>query len=121
MTAPTQKRTPDAMDRRRRRHSRYRADFSVIASYLEANDYRKLEGHCRDLSEAGMGVLLATDMNIGEVVGLNFSLPGSPSPWELRAVARYRRGYHYGFEFLSLTSGHRESIRTYLKTLEPAD
>jgi c-di-GMP-binding flagellar brake protein YcgR len=109
------------MDRRRRRHSRYRADFTVIASYLEANDYRKLEGHCRDLSEAGIGLLLATDMNIGEVVGLSFSLPGSATVWELRGVVRYRRGYHYGFEFLSLTLGQRESLKIYLCTLEPAD
>ncbi len=121
MTAPTQKRTAGPLDRRRRRHSRYRADFSVVASYLEANDYRKLEGHCRDLSEAGMGLLLATDMNIGEVAGLSFFFPGSASAWELRGVVRYRRGYHYGFEFLSLTAEQRESLRAYLTTLEPAD
>lgn len=121
MTAPTQKRTADAVDRRRRRHSRFRAEFTVIATYLEANDYRKLEGHCRDLSEAGMGLLLATEMNIGEVVGLSFSLPGSATGWELRGVVRYRRGYHYGFEFLSLTPGQRESLKTYLGTLDPAD
>jgi c-di-GMP-binding flagellar brake protein YcgR len=121
MTAPTRKPLADPLDRRRRRHPRYRADFQVTAIYLAANQYRKFEGHCSDLSESGLGMLLATDVNNGEVVGLSFSLPGSTAIWEMRAVVRYRRGYHYGFEFLSLTTEQRESLKTYLNGLEPAD
>jgi c-di-GMP-binding flagellar brake protein YcgR len=121
MTAPTRKPIADPIDRRRRRHPRYRADFRVTATYLAANHYTKFEGHCSDLSEAGIGMLLATDMNNGEVVGLSFSLPGSTDMWELRAVVRYRRGYHYGFEFLSLTAEQRGSLKTYLRNLQPAD
>jgi len=120
MTAPTRKPIAD-VDRRRRRHPRYRTDFQVIATYFAANQYKRFEGHCSDLSEAGLGMLLATDLSNGEVVGLSFSLPGSPARWELRAVVRYRRGYHYGFEFLSLTSEQREALKTYASRLEPAD
>jgi len=121
MTAPTRKPVADPMDRRRRRHARYRADFRVTASHLVGNQYRKFEGQSSDLSEAGIGMLLPTDLNSGEVLGLSFSLPGSSSAWELRAVARYRRGYHYGFEFLSLTGEQRQFLKTYLATLEPLD
>ena len=121
MTAPTRKPFVDQIDRRRRRHPRYRADFQVTASYLAGNQYRKFEGHCSDLSESGLGMLLATDINNGEVVGLSFSLAGSTTVWELRAVVRYRRGYHYGFEFLTLTTEQRESLRSYLDNLRPAD
>jgi len=56
-------------------------------------------------------------MNSGEVVGLTFSLPGSIELWEVRAVVRYRRGYQYGFEFLSLTSAQQETLKTYLESL----
>jgi PilZ domain len=125
MTAPTRKpvASPVAsqVGRRRRRHARYRADFRVTASYLEGNHYKKIEGHCRDLSEAGIGILLAAELNNDEVMGLSFSLPGNDSVWELRAVIRYRRGYHYGFEFLSLAKEKREPLKAYLSGLEEMD
>jgi c-di-GMP-binding flagellar brake protein YcgR len=120
MTAPTRKPAVSQIERRRRRHSRHRAEFRVAVSYLR-NQYQKLEGHCRDLSEAGIGILLATEMSGGEVVGLSFSLPGSIHPWDVRAVVRHRRGYHYGFEFLSLTSEQQESLKNYLNGLETVD
>lgn len=90
-------------------------------SYLLENQYQNLEGHCRDLAEAGIGILLAAELNNGEVTGLNFLLPGATLPWAVRAVVRYRRGYHYGFEFLSLTDAQQESLKNHLKGLKPAD
>jgi c-di-GMP-binding flagellar brake protein YcgR len=108
-------------DRRRRRHPRYRSDFRIAVSHLLASQYQRIQGHCRDLSEAGIGILLAAELNVGEVAGLNFLLPGSTTPWEVRAVVRYRRGYHYGFEFLSLKSEQQESLKSYVKGLEPMD
>jgi hypothetical protein len=86
-----------------------------MVSHLLENHYEKLEGHCRDLSQAGIGILLAADLKGGEVAGLSFLLPGSLLPWEVRAVVRYRRGYQYGFEFLSLTAEQQESLKTHLK------
>lgn len=121
MPASTPKTEKKQIDRRRRRHARYRADFLVTVSYLLGNQYQKLEGHCRDLSEAGIGILLATDLSIGEVAGFSFQLPGSEARWEVRAVVRYRRGYHYGFEFLALTSDHQASLNNYFNGLEPID
>jgi hypothetical protein len=124
MSAPTPKTAINAInkiDRRRRRHPRYRADFHVTVSYLLGDHYQKIEGHCRDLSEAGIGILLAAELKGGEVAGLSFSLPRSTPVWEVRAVVRYRRGYHYGFEFLAMTSEQRESLRSCLKDLAPCD
>jgi hypothetical protein len=121
MPASTPKPAKNPADRRRRRHPRYRCDFRVTVSYLLGNQYQKLEGQCRDLSEAGIGILLAAELHVGEVCGLNFSLPGSALPWQLRAVVRYRCGYHYGFEFLSPTREQQESLKSYLSGLQPLD
>jgi c-di-GMP-binding flagellar brake protein YcgR len=121
MSASTPKPATKRIDRRRRRHPRFRADFRVTVSCFLGNQYQKLEGHCRDLSEAGIGILLATEMNVGEVVGLSFSLPESTVRWELRAVVRYRRVYQYGFEFLSLTVAQQELLDNYFNGLEPID
>jgi hypothetical protein len=120
MSSSSSKTAREPIDRRRRRHERYRADFRATVSRFLGNDYQKIEGHCRDLSQAGIGILLATELNVGDVVGLNFLLPGSEIAWELRAVVRYRHGYHYGFEFLSMAHDRQEPLRDYLRTLEPA-
>jgi c-di-GMP-binding flagellar brake protein YcgR len=119
MASSTPKAASTQLDRRRRRHPRYRVDFRAMATYLEDSQYNKVEGHCSDLSEAGIGMLLPTDLNIGDVAGLSFSLPESSDVWESRAVVRYRRGYHYGFEFLSLTSAQRQALKSYLSGLKP--
>jgi hypothetical protein len=121
MPASTPKPVKNQADRRRRRHPRYPANFKVAVSHLLGNHYQKLEGHCRDLSEAGIGILLAAELNSGEVTGLSFSLPGSDVPWEVRGVVRYRRGYQYGFEFLSLTREQYEQLKSHFQGLEPID
>jgi PilZ domain len=121
MPASTPKPATNQYDRRRRRHRRYSVDFRVTLSYLLENHYQNLEGHCRDLSEAGVGILVAAELNGGEVADLSFLLPGPVLRWEVRAVVRYRRGYQYGFEFLSLTGEQQSALKTYLQDLKPAD
>ena len=73
------------------------------------------------MSEAGIGILLATDLNGGEVVGLNFKLPESDAAWDVQAVVRYRRGYHYGFELLSLKPKLKKILINYLSGLKPLE
>jgi c-di-GMP-binding flagellar brake protein YcgR len=84
-----------------------------------------MEAYCRDLSAAGIGVLLAAEVALGEVVGLRFSVPGLSAPgldsWDVRAVLRHRRGYHYGFEFLSLSDQQGKALAGYLSGLDRAD
>jgi predicted GNAT superfamily acetyltransferase len=92
----------------------------VGVSVLLGNRYEDLNGHCKDLSEAGIGILLAAEMNVGEVVGLSFTIPGAEA-CEIRAVLRSRRGYHYGFEFLSLSAEQHHTLCVYLKSLAPID
>src|SRR5271165_3502368 len=121
MSSSIPKRAPNPLDRRRRRYVRYRADFRVSVNHLLGDHYQEVEGHCRDLSEAGIGILLATELNLGEVAGFSFVIRGSELPWEVRAVVRYRRGYHYGFEFLSLTSDQQAALNRHFSGLEPID
>lgn len=110
-----------ALDRCRRRHSRYRAEFPVEVTILTAREKQVLNGHCRDLSQAGIGVILAAELALGEVVSLAFAVPQPSEVWNLRAVIRHRRGYHYGFEFLSLSEEQIRVLQSYLPRLSPAD
>ncbi|HET9407786.1 MAG TPA: PilZ domain-containing protein [Candidatus Sulfotelmatobacter sp.] len=108
-------------DRRKRRYPRYRVDFPVSVTMLVNSEYQTFDAHGKDLAEAGIGVLVATELTIGEVASFKFSLPGSSDIWEIRAVLRHRRGYHYGFEFLSIRNEQKQYLKKYLETLERAD
>jgi hypothetical protein len=54
-------------------------------------------------------------------VSLNFTLPGLPAPWDVRGILRHRRGYHYGFEFFSLTREQTGTLKQLILRLERAD
>jgi c-di-GMP-binding flagellar brake protein YcgR len=121
MPAQPGKAASPTTERRKRRHPRFRCSFPVVVTLLSGEGYRQLNAHCKDLSEAGIGMLIAAELTTGEVVSLNFSLPELSQPWDVRAVLRHRRGYHYGFEFLSLSPAMVEIIKNYLMGLERAD
>jgi c-di-GMP-binding flagellar brake protein YcgR len=121
MPPPPGKALKPRAERRQRRHPRYRVDFPVTVILLSEGEHRSIDAHCRDLSVAGIGMLIAAELNLGEVAALNFSLPGSPREWGLRAVLRQRRGYHYGFEFLSVKPEDADSLAAFVSKLEPQD
>jgi c-di-GMP-binding flagellar brake protein YcgR len=108
-------------ERRQRRHPRYRVEFPVTVILLSDGEHRRIDAHGRDLSTAGIGMLIAAELKLGEVAALNFALPGSPQEWKLRAVLRHRRGYHYGFEFLSIRPEEASFLAGYLPKLERED
>lgn len=107
--------------RRQRRHPRYLCEFSINLTLFSGTKHQQFEARGKDLSEAGLGALIAHDIPIGEVVSLAFSLPESAVPWTVRAVMRQRRGYHYGFEFLALSAEQTEELKGYLPKLKRAD
>jgi hypothetical protein len=67
-------------------------------------------GRSNMLGQEGIGGTLTGDLEIGEVVGLEFPVPLSPHPVKLRAIVRYKNGFQYGFEFLAVDSGQRQSL-----------
>ena len=121
MAAPGRKRITTEPDRRHRRFPRYRTDFPVAVQLLLDHGYKRLDGQCNDLSIAGIGAILSEELAMGEVLALSFSLPVSTVIWQVRAVVRHRRRYHYGLEFLSLSQEQRTILAAYLAGLERAD
>lgn len=121
MTAQPGKAPNRAPERRRRRYPRYRSEFPVTVTLFSGEEHERLDAHCRDLSQGGIGVLIAAELPLGEVASLGFSLPGMPEPWDVRAVLRCRRGYQYGFEFLSLSEQQSQALAGYVPGLERSD
>jgi hypothetical protein len=54
-------------------------------------------------------------------MGLGFLLPGEAVGFDVRAVVRHRRGYQYGFEFLSLSPEQRDLLERFFQGLQPVD
>jgi len=117
---PAKARKPQG-ERRLRRYPRYRVEFPIQVVYYSDGERQTLDAHGRDLSTAGIGVLIAADLAMGEVMGLSFRLPGTQDLWNMRAVLRYRRGFHYGFEFLALSDAQASALTDYLPGLARSD
>jgi c-di-GMP-binding flagellar brake protein YcgR len=108
-------------ERRQRRVTRHRVQFQVTLSHFLGDNYAKLEGHARNLSMSGIGILLAAELDSGEVVKLSFQIPALSAPWEVAAVVRYRNGYQYGLEFVSLSEEQQSQLEKFLKKNKAAD
>lgn len=121
MSAQPGKAANRSPQRRLRRYPRYRSEFPVTVTLFSGNHHERLDAHCRDLSQGGIGVLIAADLAVGDVASLAFSLPNMPDPWAVRAVLRCRRGYQYGFEFLSLSQQQSNALAGYIPSLERSD
>jgi PilZ domain len=80
---------------------------------------RLLHGRTKDISESGVGATVAGELNIGDVVELEFHLTGSLTPVKLRAEVKYRQGFQYGFHFLDITELEKSGIREAARNLEP--
>ena len=57
------------------------------------------------------------ELETGEVVSMELSLPMSPFPIKFRALVRYRDGLRHGFEFLTMSAAQRHEIRRVCESL----
>ena len=79
-----------------------------------------LHGRSKDLGEGGLGAVIPGNIQIGDVVTLEFQLPLHSEPLSLQAEVRYRQGFQYGFRFLHPTDQQKERIRHATRDLPAA-
>lgn len=91
----------------------------MVVVALSERGYEHLQGQSQDLSEAGIGILVAAELAMGDVVSLGFNL--SQVLFEVRAVVRHRRTCRYGLEFLGLSVDQKAWLAHYVKNLPAAD
>lgn len=56
---------------------------------------------------------------VGEVLSLEFSIPGIIESIKIRGVVRHVTGLAHGVEFLNLSPSERRNITTYCRRLAP--
>jgi hypothetical protein len=82
-----------------RRHPRFKLEVDICVYPRECPVVR---GHTADISEAGLSAMLRVEVPVGEVVRLEFSLPGGDV--EILAMVCQRNAFRYGFQFVEASS-----------------
>jgi hypothetical protein len=77
-------------------------------------------GRSNELGEDGIGATLTGELEPGEVVAMELSLPKSGHPLKFRALVRYRDGLRHGFEFLALSASQHGELRRVCQMLAAA-
>ena len=94
-------------------------DLIALRSGLPEN----LPGRCTDISETGVGAVVAGELSAGQQVAVELRLPNVGVPVRARALVRYQSRLHCGLEFVGLSLEQREMIRywAYRSALLPGD
>ncbi|MGD0468147.1 MAG: TonB family protein [Terriglobales bacterium] len=95
--------------------------LDVIA--LRSGVPENLPGRCTDLSEAGVGAVVAGELAAGQQVAVELRLPNVGVPVRARGLVRYQSRFRCGLEFVVLSAEQREMIRywVYRSASPPAD
>lgn len=88
-----------------RRHPRFKLEVDIC---VYPRGLPVVRGQSVDISESGISAMLVVEVPVGEIVRLEFSLPVGDV--EVLAVARQKRAFRYGFQFVE-TSLAQDVIR----------
>jgi len=92
----------------------------VSVRVLRRGVHTVLLGNSTDLSEAGVGVVLAAgELIAGEIISLEFQLPTSPEKLRIHATVRHRKENQYGIQFVDVMHEHRQAISDLCDVLVP--
>src|SRR6202162_1669997 len=94
-----------------RRFPRFAIDVRLQVKMFQEGEFRTCWGRSTELGQDGIGATLTGSLESGEIVTLEIPLPLTPYPIKVRAIVRYRQGLRYGFEFLTLNDGQRDTIQ----------
>lgn len=94
-----------------RRFPRFPIDVRLQVKMFQAGEFRNCWGRSTEMGQDGIGATLTGSLEPGEIVTLEIPLPLTPYPIKVRAIVRYRQGLKYGFEFLTLNDGQRDTIK----------
>lgn len=94
-----------------RRFPRFAIDIRLQVKMFQDGEFRTCWGRSTEMGQDGIGATLTGSLENGEIVTLEIPLPLAPYPVKVRAIVRYSQGLRYGFEFLTLNTAQRDTIR----------
>jgi PilZ domain len=102
-----------------RQFPRFELDVRILVHAFREGKSNTIWGRSTMLGIEGIGATLTGELEVGEVVALEFSVPLSPQVIKLRASVRYKNGFQYGFEFLAIDPSQKQAIQRALDILPP--
>jgi c-di-GMP-binding flagellar brake protein YcgR len=103
---------------RLRRWKRYDFDVRIRVTMADDGSLRSVYGRGNDLSTGGMAAFVAAELNKGDVVEVDMTLPYSSQSMKVKAIVCNRAGYKYGLEFVDLLQEQRKLIERTCSALE---
>src|SRR6266446_9614883 len=107
-------RSPVLEATRERVFSRHPINVPLDLIALRSGVPDNLPGRCTDISEAGVGAVVAGELAAGLQVAVELRLPNVGVPVRARALVRYQSLLRCGFEFVGLSVEQREMIRYWI-------
>jgi TonB family protein len=99
-----------------RKVPRYKLAVPAALTVLRAGVPDNIPGRTLEIGEGGLGVVVASQLLLGEAVRVEFLLPHMTSPVRATAVVRYQRERCFGLEFLRLSVEQQSTIRYWTRS-----
>ncbi len=105
-----------------RRWQRYHFDVPIRLVFENGNCTRIAEGRGTELNEGGLGLYAGIELEIGDQVEVELTVPYYCLSLKLRGVVRNRpgNGYYYGIQFVNTDATQKGEIALFAKMLESA-
>src|ERR1700687_2550406 len=81
---------------------RYKLAVPLALTVLRSGIPNHIGGRTLEIGEGGLGVVPASELQVGESVRVEFLVPHVSSPVRATAVVRYQRERSFGLQFLRL-------------------
>jgi PilZ domain len=116
---PTVDDVPSAADRR---WQRFHFDVPIRLVFENGNYTRIAEGRGTELNEGGLGLYAGIELEIGDQVEVELTVPFYCLSLRLQGVVRNRpgNGYYYGIQFVDTDATQKGEIALFAKMLESA-
>jgi PilZ domain-containing protein len=105
-----------------RRWQRYHFDVPIRLLFDNGNNTRVAEGRGTELNEGGLGLYAGIELEVGDQVEVELTVPFYSMAMRLRGIVRNRpgNGYYYGIQFIDTDATQKGEITLLAKMLETA-
>lgn len=105
-----------------RRWQRYHFDVPIRLVFENGNHTRVAEGRGTELNEGGLGLYAGIELEIGDHVEVELTVPFYCLALRLKGVVRNRpgNGYYYGIQFVDSDATQKGEITLLAKMLQSA-
>jgi hypothetical protein len=105
-----------------RRWQRYHFDVPIRLISGDGEHVTVAEGRGTELNEGGLGLYAGIELEIGDRVGVELTVPFYSLSLKLEGVVRNRpgNGYYYGIHFIGTDAKQKGEIALFAKMLQTA-